>query len=108
MPSLYGSKLHLALYRHAKGLLSNTLLQTPLPIDVHLSFMLFSRWNLVPQVLGDTYFDSWLLSGMALMHGILAFKGDDDTASEDDEQVTYDAPYSVDRIWRLLYLTHLQ
>jgi hypothetical protein len=108
MPSLYGSKLHLTLYHHAQRLLNNTLLQTPLPLDIHLSFMLFARWNLVPQISGDTYIDSWLLSGVALMHGMLAFKGDDEPLSEDDEPVTHDPPYRIDRIWRMLYLTHLQ
>jgi hypothetical protein len=110
MPSLYKSKLHTDVYAHAEHLLNKTLLITPLPSDELSALLLFSRWNLVPQNKG-TYIDSWLLSGMALMHGML-ITGNSNVGEEtlsqygEDRMDTFYG--STGRVWRMLFLTHMQ
>ena len=67
-PSLHGTNVHQALYRHVSGLISKSMLVTPLPLETIQAMLIFSMWNLVPNK--DTeHIDTWLLSGMAAMHG---------------------------------------
>jgi hypothetical protein len=107
IPSLYNSKLHTDIYAHAEGLLNKSLLQTPHPSDNLLALLLFSRWNLVPES-KKTYIDSWLLSSIALMHAMLSGNSRDHTLSQDGNEQVVGFVGSAGRVWRLLYLTHLQ
>ncbi|KAG0648784.1 Zn(2)-C6 zinc finger-containing prtT [Hyphodiscus hymeniophilus] len=69
--NLHGSQLHHDLYQHVSGLLSKTMLGSPLSLEAIQSMLIFSMWNLVPN--SDTeHLDPWLLSGVAAMQGMLA------------------------------------
>lgn len=104
--SLHGSQLHHDLYQHVSGLLSRTMLSSPLSLEAIQSMLIFSMWNLVPN--NDTeHLDPWLLSGVAGMQGMLAINFEHLLKPRTDGLVD---PRSREtfRSWNLICLCHLQ
>jgi hypothetical protein len=99
------SSLEIALYEHAKQELGAALIHTPLPLESVLALLLISTWNLTPQKFGN-YIDSWLLSGMAIMHGMLCFDSDVPFMEEGNPEQEQAAQQL--RTWNRLCLTHLR
>ncbi|KAH8900738.1 hypothetical protein GQ53DRAFT_835658 [Thozetella sp. PMI_491] len=101
IPALWDSKLHVDLYTHARHLAEKVLLCSPLSLDTLRALLLFAIWDLVPHE-KERYIDSWLMSGMGLVHGMLTI---DTTSSDDSNNPARQA--SID-VWNALCLTHMQ
>lgn len=107
-PSLHGSNVHQALYHHVSSLLGKSMLVSPLSLEAIQAMFIFSMWNLVPNK--DTeHIDTWLLSGMAAMHGMLAInfeqlvQGPKNAGGKVDSKTR-----EAIRTWNLICLIHLQ
>ncbi|KAH8649605.1 hypothetical protein BGZ60DRAFT_421941 [Tricladium varicosporioides] len=99
--SLCNSELHISLFEHVEGLATKAILRTPLPLESVRAFMMLSTWDLVPAKL-DRYIDSWLMSGIGLMHGLLTIDFPRSIVPPDwKREMTM-------RTWNLLCLTHLE
>lgn len=101
IPTLCNSRLHIALYIHVEQLATKALLRTPLPVETVQAFLLLSVWHLVPTE-KERYIDSWLMSGMAIMHCTLSI----DLISENKTDV--ETRRMLSRTWNALCLAHLQ
>lgn len=103
---LHGSEIHQALYKHTSGLISRSMLVSPLSLEAIQSIFIFSMWNLVPNK--DTeHIDSWFLSGMAAMHGMLAINFEELMRPQKDGRVDPRSREAL-RSWNLICLCHLQ
>ncbi|KAH8669073.1 hypothetical protein BX600DRAFT_461195 [Xylariales sp. PMI_506] len=101
IPNLCNSRLHVALYTHVEDMVTKALLRTPLSIETVQAFLLISLWHTVP-LEKERYIDSWLMSGMAIMHGTLSID-----LSKDSEEETENRRM-LRRTWNALCLAHLQ
>jgi len=82
------------------------MLVTPLSVETIQAILIFSMWNLVPNK--DTeHIDTWLLSGMAAMHGMLAINFEQLVQTPKNGRVDTRAR-EVIRTWNLICLVHLQ
>jgi hypothetical protein len=70
-----------------------------------LALLLISTWNVTPQKFGN-YIDTWLLSGMAIMHGMLSFDSDVIYMEEDTPEQELATRHL--RTWNRLCLAHLR
>ena len=105
-PTLHGSRLHHDLYQHFSGLLSRSMLTSPLSLEAIQSMLIFSMWNLVPNK--DTeHLDTWLLSGIAGMQGMLAINFELLLKPRTDGLVDPKSRETL-RSWNLICLCHLQ
>jgi len=105
-PSLHGSEIHQALYKHASDLISRSILVSPLSLEAIQSMFIFSMWNLVPNK-DSEHIDSWFLSGMAAMHGMLAINFEELMQVKMDGSVDPRSREAL-RSWNLICLCHLQ
>lgn len=106
-PSLHGSSTHQALYRHVHGLLGHAHLSSIASLDTIQSMLIFSMWDLRPD-LGPDHGNSWLLSGTAAMHTIMTTPfGQVPKASDGDESKHVQAQELM-RTWNLICLCQLQ
>lgn len=108
IPQFWNSQTHYILFNHMKGEICTLLIQTPLRLESILALLIIAVWNLVPQDL-ETYIDSWLLTGMAIMHGMLSLDVEDGRIgfSENPEGSGH-VTHQMVRTWNLLCLTHIQ
>lgn len=105
-PSLHGSNVHQALYHHVSSLLGKSMLVSPLSLEAIQAMFIFSMWNLVPNK--DTeHIDTWLLSGMAAMHGMLAINFEHLVQEPKNGKVDSKSREAI-RTWNLICLIHLQ
>jgi hypothetical protein len=105
IPSLHNSQLHHTLYDHAESLMGKELLGSALSLYTIQAFLIFATWHIVPQQRGF-YIDSWLMSGMAIMHSMLSF--DFSQLLEPGQEQVNDNRLAKVQTWNLLCLTHLQ
>lgn len=96
--SLCNSQLHVDLFTHVEELTSKALLRTPLPLESVQAFLMLSVWDLTPSKF-YRYIDSWLMSGMGIMHGMLCV---------DFHKSANERHKNMMKTWNLLHLTHLQ
>jgi hypothetical protein len=101
IPTLCHSRFHVDLYDHVESLAAPALLRSPLPIESIQAFLMLAAWDLLPQS-KDRYIDSWLMSGMGIMHGILSVDLEKHAENPDDTQRRSRAT------WNALCVTHLQ
>lgn len=79
---------------------------SPLSLEAIQSMLIFSMWNLVPNK--DTeHLDTWLLSGIAGMHGMLAINFEKLVQTRTDDLVDPRLRETL-RSWNLICLCHLQ
>jgi hypothetical protein len=107
-PSLHASQIHHELYQHVSGLLSRSMLVSPLSLGAiqSQSRLIFSMWNLVPNKDAENL-DTWLLSGIAGMQGILAINFEQMLKTRKDGLVDPKSRETL-RSWSLICLCHLQ
>lgn len=105
-PRLHDSTTHHRLYQHFSHLIGRALLRTPLSIESVQSIFMASMWNLVPNK-DIGYIDSWLSSGMAGMHGMLAMNFEKLLQPNETGIVSLRAREWL-RTWNLICLCHLQ
>jgi hypothetical protein len=91
-----------AVYLHARKLLDASLLTSPLPLETVQSMYLFAAWNLVSNK-DAGHIDSWLLSGMAIMHGMLGTNFHELMNNQDSKETL-----EAIQTWNLICLCHLQ
>jgi hypothetical protein len=106
IPSLHNSQLHHTLYDHAETLMGKELLGSALSLYTIQAFLIFATWHVVPRLRG-TYIDSWLMSGMAIMHSMLSFDFSQLLEPRHNEHINDNRLAKV-QTWNLLCLTHLQ
>ena len=105
-PSLHSSQIHHELYQHVSGLLSRSMLLSPLSLEAIQSMLIFSMWNLVPNKDAE-HLDTWLLSGIAGMQGMLAINFEQLLKTRKDGLVDPKSRETL-RSWNLICLCHLQ
>ena len=106
-PSLHGSPTHQALYRQVHGLLGRAHLSSAASLDTIQSMLIFSMWDLRPNLCHD-HINSWLLSGTAAMRVIMTtpFEQILNTSDTNDHEQVQEQ--ELMRTWNLICLCQLQ